>query len=37
MLKWKLELMVEVFVEGKNAYNEPYQIEYEPPGYEVIR
>ena len=25
-----------VFVEGKNAYNEPYQIEYEPPGYEVL-
>ena len=25
-----------VRVEGKNAYNEPYQIEYEPPGYEVL-
>ena len=25
-----------VFVEGKNAYDEPYQIEYEPPGYEVL-
>ena len=25
-----------VYVEGKNAYNEPYQIEYEPPGYEVL-
>jgi hypothetical protein len=25
-----------VFVEGKNEYNEVYQIEYEPPGYEVL-
>ena len=25
-----------VRVEGKNAYDEPYQIEYEPPGYEVL-
>jgi len=25
-----------VYVEGKNEYNEAYQIEYEPPGYEVI-
>ena len=23
-------------VEGKNAYDEPYQIEYEPPGYEIV-
>ena len=25
-----------VFVEGRNEYNEGYQIEYKPPGYEVI-
>ena len=25
-----------VFVEGNNEYNEGYQIEYEPPGYEVV-
>jgi len=25
-----------VFVEGKNEYNEPYEIQYEPPGYEVV-
>ena len=25
-----------ILVEGKNAYNEPYEINYTPPGYEVI-
>jgi hypothetical protein len=25
-----------IMVEGKNAYNEPYEINYTPPGYEVI-
>ena len=25
-----------IFVEGKNAYNEPYEIDYTPPGYEVV-
>ena len=25
-----------ILVEGKNAYDEPYQIAYEPPGYEVV-
>ena len=25
-----------IFVEGKNEYNEPYNISYEPPGYELI-
>ena len=25
-----------VLIEGKNAYNEPYEINYTPPGYEVI-
>ena len=25
-----------IFVEGKNAYDEPFEIDYTPPGYEVI-
>ena len=25
-----------VFVEGKNEYDQPYEIQYEPPGYEVV-
>ena len=25
-----------IFVEGKNEYNEPYEIQYEPPGYELV-
>jgi len=34
----KLEVKTDgkIRVEGQNAYNEPYVIDYEPPGYEVI-
>tara|TARA_R100000988_G_C3927240_1_gene129668 strand:- start:90 stop:725 length:636 start_codon:yes stop_codon:yes gene_type:complete len=34
----KLEVKTDgkIRVEGQNAYNEPYVIDYEPPGYEVV-